>query len=659
MPGTSSVNGVISGMNTDDIISKLIELERAPITRMQSKKDKLNARLTAWQDANTRILALKSKMDSLANSLTFDARKFTSSDEAILKGTVAPGAQTGTFYLKVNALARAHQLRTDGDGYADIDSTHIGTGTISIGTGSSGAKVITLDDSNNTLAGLRDAINRSGAGVKASIVSDGSTGTPYHLIITSATSGSAGAITISSTGAAPTFGTVVQAAQDASVTMGEGAGAITVTKSTNQVSDLLQGVTLDLRTSDVGQTVTVTIGEDPASVKQAIKDFVDQYNNLIDFMGRQFKYDTTTKATGALFADSDLRGIQTDISNKLFSKMDGLDQSITLLSQIGVTSGVNNKLSIDDVAFDKALSENLTGVKGLFASVGETSDANISFVSSTSATKASTTGYAVQITAVAARARVTAGVAQTDALLADEELTINGTTIRLTAGMTQTQVISAINEQSSKTGLAASATDTNGQGTGNYLTLTRVGYGSALTISAVSNTSSGGGSGTSGIGTTTVTQASFGGEAGTGTGVAGADVAGTINGEAATGVGQMLSGNSGNENTDGLRIRVGAQSPGSYGSVKLTRGLACGLGDYLDFITRAGTGTVNNAQKSLQTMMKDIDTSVTDMEARVAAKRERLVMQFAAMEAALGKMQNLSSQLGGQLSQASNGWLTG
>ena len=57
-------------------------------------------------------------------------------------------------------------------------------------------------------------------------------------------------------------------------------------------------------------------------------------------------------------------------------------------------------------------------------------------------------------------------------------------------------------------------------------------------------------------------------------------------------------------------------------------------------------------------MIKDIDTSVTDMELRVAAKRERLVKQFAAMEAALGRLQSLSSQISGQLSQASSGWLS-
>ena len=556
MPGTSSISGVISGMSTDEIISKLIELERAPITRMQSKKTKLNAKLTAWQDANTRILALKGKMDALASSITFDARKLTSSDEAILKGTASIGADVGTYYLKVNSLARAHQLRTDGDGYADTE-LHPGRNRHSQHSDGlirrHGDHRRRHEQHAGGSEGRNQPIRRRGEGIDRQrrlgrYALPPGVDQQYQWL--------AGRNGRREHGHGSLFGTTVQAAQDASVTMGEGAGAMTITQSSNKITGLLPGVTLDLQTADVDKTITVTVSEDTATVKQAIKDFVDQYNNLIDFVGKQFKYDVATKSTGALFSDSDLRGIQPDINNKLFNEVDGLDQTITLLSQIGVTITSGNRLKIDDTELDEALSQNLGEVKKLFAAVGETSNPNISYVSSTSNTKASTTGYAVEITATASRARVTAGVAQTDVLLADEELTINGTVIHLTAGMTQTQVITAINEQTSKTGLTASATDISGQGTGNYLTLTRVGYGSALTISADSDTSNGGGPGTSGIGTTEVTQANYTGEAGTGTGAAGTDVAGTINGEAATGTGQILTGNSDNENTDGLRLRV-------------------------------------------------------------------------------------------------------
>lgn len=642
------MGGLASGLNTQDIIAKLVELERVPITRLESRKTKLNTKLNAWQEMNTRVLALKEKMDALSRSMTFDARTLTSSDDTLLKGTVTSGADAGVYYVKVNSLARAHQIRSDGEGFADTTSG-IGTGTITLNTGTGNPVVITLDDTNNTLTGLRDAINRSGAGVKATIVNDGTADTPYHLLLTSTTSGTSGQMTIETSGAVPTFNTVVQAAQPASVTMGEGDGAITVQSSTNKVTGLIPGVTLDLQSADPAKTVTVTIGEDTSAAKQAIKDFVEQYNHLMDFIGKQYKYDASTRSTGALFSEPGLRSIQGDLYNKLFGRVGGLNQDIKLLTQIGISIAAGGKLTVDDSSLDDALSENLHQVRSLFATMGNASSPFVSFVSSGSNTKATGEAYAVEITAVATRARITAGVAQTEALLADEQLTINGKTINLTEGMTQADVVARINESSRETGMTASLTDANGLGTGSYLTLTRAAYGSAHTISVRSTASNGGGMASSGFGTAEVTLDDPAGEAGTGTGTAGTDVAGTINGEAATGKGQMLVGNSGNTTTDGLSLRISASAPGSYGTISVTKGIGALAAEYLDFITWPGTGTISASQNALTTMMKNIDADIAALESRVEVRRERLVLQFAQMESALAVLQSQSSQLSSQM----------
>lgn len=661
MPGTASIYGLVSGLDTATIISKLMELERVPITRLKQKQTALSTKLTVWQDANTRVLALKVKADLLATSSTFDAKTFVSSDETILTGSASAQAQAGTYYLTVNSLARAHQQATQG--YADTTTTSVGTGTISIQIGSGTAKVITVDESNSTLAGLRDAINKAGAGVTASIINDGSGTSPYRLIITSNTGGTAGQVTIQANltgGTTPTLSTM-QAAQDASVTLGEGAGAITVTKGTNQITDLIPGLTLNLQKADPTKVVTVTIQNNTDSIKLAIKDFVDQYNNLMDFMKQQFKYDANSQTAGTLFADSSLQTIEADIAGKLFGAVSGLSQTIVVLSQIGVTSTTSDdKLTIDETKLDEVIAAGLDPIKRLLAAVGEATNSAVSYMSCTDKTKPSgPAGYAVEITAAATQGRVTAGVAQTDALAQDEQLTINGTGVQLTAGMTAAQVVAKINEYTSQTGVIASSTDINGQGTGDYLTLRRVGYGSALTITAVSSVSNGGGTpvqNTSGLGNGEVTQSSYWGEAGTGTGAAGTDVAGTINGEAATGSGYLLTGNEGNANTEGLKIRVTAQTPGSYGLIRITKGLASVLGEYLDFITRPGVGAVKSAQNALQTQIDDIDDDVAALEERVAAKEDRLINQFAAMESALSRLQNQGSFLTSQLQQVANAW---
>lgn len=836
MSGTASISGVISGMKTDDIITKMMDLAKAPMTRMQAQQTDLQNKIKAWQEVNTRVLALKSKSDVLAKADSFQTTTFSSSDTNILSGSTSTAAEPGTYYIKVNALAKTNQLKSQG--FADVNGTTIGTGSITIGAGSagrtagsllsgtvesvtlaantslstgaqtltvdsvatsankqmnaafSGADVdaaraqdagdagnisingidfsfddgatlgdvvdaingrasdtgvtaqitgssddwhvtltqqahggdkqiaytedasvlnggsannytatgtnavghiggtvfnagtgdtlqdangdiivlnssatagaksnafsiaggttINIDNTNNTLTGLRDAINSANVGVKASIVNDGSTTAPYRLVITSNTSGAAGAITMDgsnlSGGTSPMFSTL-QPAQDASLTLGEGAGAITVTKSTNTITDLIPGVTLNLKNADPGKTIEVDIAQDTSSAKQAIKDFVDQYNNLVDYIGQQFKYDAGTNTAGTLFADTRLQSLLSDLRSDLSNPVSGLSQTIKIMSQVGVTSTNDDKLQIDETKLDAALQDNFDQVQKLFAKVGETTNANVTFVAGTSKTKTSgTDGYAVDITQVATQSYIRAGAKQTGTLAQNETLTINDVKIDLAMGMTQSQVVTKINESSNKTGVSASI-DNSG-----YLTLKRISYGSAGHITVRSSVSASTNSGAnSGIGSMTATESSFAGELGAGIGAAGLDVQGTINGEAATGSGQFLTGNKGNAHSEGLVIRFTGTSTGAFGKVNYTEGIAGILSDYASNATASTTGVISSAQNGLQTQIKSLNDDMAKLQARLDEQEQRLNEQFSAMEDALGQLQSQSSQLTAQI----------
>lgn len=652
MAATSTISGIISGLKTSDIIDQLMQLERTPITRLESKKTVLEKKLSAWQDANTRLLALKTAADKLADKATFDAKLIESSDEDIVKASVSSTAQAGTYYLKVNQLARSHQVKTGG--YANTTDA-VGTGTLTITLKDGSPTIITIDDSNNSLTGLRDAINNADAGVKASIINDGSADSPYRLVITSETSGTTGEMTISSAlsgGTTPTFSTM-QVAQDAILTLGEGEGGITVTKSSNKITDLIPGVTLNLvTTTDTDETVTINVENNTDGITEDLRDFVEQYNNLLDYISTNSSYNASTSTSGVLFSDSTLSGIQSELNNKLFSQVSGLSQTITLLSQLGITTkSTDGTLEIDEDMLSDAIEDSgLEQLKRLFSTVGDATNSSVSLVSATEKTQASpAAGYAIEITAVAARARVTMGIAQADILTQDEEIEINGETITLTAGMTAAQVVAEINEYTAKTGVTASRTDINGDGTGGYLTLTRVGYGSSGTITVQSNVSSQSGTVTSGIGTTEITQSNAAGEAGTGTGTVGADVQGTINGEPATGRGQKLTGNEGNETTDGLCIKITGKTPGSYGTITITKGVGTILSDYLDFVTDSD-GTIDAMKDEIQTNIDRMKEEIADLEELMTTKRERLVAKYTAMESALSALKNQGSYLTSMLS---------
>jgi flagellar hook-associated protein 2 len=300
---------------------------------------------------------------------------------------------------------------------------------------------------------------------------------------------------------------------------------------------------------------------------------------------------------------------------------------------------------------EDALSNNSEAVAKLLGVVGTTTDDGVTFLSAGSA-KASSVGYAVNITQVATRARVTAGAAMGDTLSVDETLFVNGSEIKLKAGMTREQVVAAINAMSGTTGVTASLTDANGEGSGNYLTLTTTRYGSAASVSVVSNVAASGGG--TGFGVVTVTQLNPAGETGNGTGAPGQDVQGTINGEPATGSGQVLTGNSSNPNTAGLSVLVTSTTAGEHGVVRITRGIADAVDRLLAFVINEKSGPVQTAQESLNTQIEDVKRNIEEMQKRVDANVEALRKKFIDMEAALGKLQSQSAYLSAQIAAWNN-----
>jgi flagellar hook-associated protein 2 len=296
---------------------------------------------------------------------------------------------------------------------------------------------------------------------------------------------------------------------------------------------------------------------------------------------------------------------------------------------------------LDSGAFAVALASKPDQVAQVFAALGRPSHADVVYLSSTVDTQPSgAAGWEVQITQAAAQARLTGGVAQTSPLAADETLTIRGIPISLTASMTQEEVVSAINAQSAQTGVLASATGAGGTGVGTYLTLTRVAYGSAHHVDAVSTASNQGGEDTSGMGAVAVSDESPAGEGGLGAGAVGTDVQGTIGGEAATGSGQILTGAAGSPK--GLALLVKATAPGSYGSVVFTVGAA-------EAAFRVALSATDAT--SIADLIANMDEQIGRLQASADREIQRMRTAFARMETALGRFQAQNQYLAGQISQ--------
>jgi flagellar hook-associated protein 2 len=133
-------------------------------------------------------------------------------------------------------------------------------------------------------------------------------------------------------------------------------------------------------------------------------------------------------------------------------------------------------------------------------------------------------------------------------------------------------------------------------------------------------------------------------------------VAGTINGEAATGHGQVLTGNTGNANTEGLSVLYTGTATGDAGTVKLTIGTADLFDRTLFNITDPYSGYVSFKETSLQDSINNFQTEIDQMNAQLDQKKQQMTNEFVAMETALNTIQNQSNWLLGQLNAAANGW---
>lgn len=641
MAGTISFDGLATGIKTADTVDKLIEVESRPKILKEAEKTRLDNKLAAWREVNSKLLSVSVAAGDLSRLATWNTQKVTSSDDSLLTAKASLAAATGTYTVTVDRLARAHQVGSQG--FATSNST-LGSGALNLQVGTGAIHTIQLTSANNTLEGTAKAINDAKIGVTASVVN---TGTEYKLLLASNATGEANALTVTKdvgVNLAFDFGNPVQAAQNAQVRLGSGAGAIVVESASNNVSTLIQGVTLDLAAADETKQVTVSVSRNSDAIAEKVQAFVDAYNDTMSYVSAQFSYDGDKDVAGVLMGDTALMGVQRNLSSFVLRSVAN-GSSYRALSSVGVTVGDGGKLSFDASKLSAGMLDDFEGVMRLFRSGGDTTHAKVSYVHATSKTVESAAGYAVDVTQVATRGSVAAYSA---AGLAIDE-TNDTLTLSVDGGVRVTVSLAHKADYTAETLAAEVQAKINGAisgkvtvtAAGGLLSLTSDRYGSASKIAI-------------GEGTALATLGLAAGASG-----AGQDVAGTINGEAATGTGQILKGNAGNANTDGLQVLVELTDglvDGPEATLTFTKGVFSRFEEYLSGLTDPISGTVGTQQSSITKSLETVQEQIKTMEARLATKRESLLAQFQAMEKAVGALNSQGNYLTNALSGLSANW---
>ena len=226
-------------------------------------------------------------------------------------------------------------------------------------------KTITVGP-NDTLASVQAAINAANFGVRATIINDGSATSPYRLSLTAQNSGTAGRVVID-TGTTGLATTNLVTAQDAAVFLGSGnsANPLLVTSSSNQVTGIINGVTLSLVGVSTG-AVQLSVTNDPDSIVTQLSNFTTEFNDLADAISTLTSYDTTTNTAGLLLGDPTVATIQNDMYDML-NKVVNTGGKYKVISDVGITVGDGAKLSFDEDTFRAAFATDANSVQNLFS----------------------------------------------------------------------------------------------------------------------------------------------------------------------------------------------------------------------------------------------------------------------------------------------------
>jgi flagellar hook-associated protein 2 len=365
MPTISST-GIGSGLDIDSLVSKLVAAERsAGQTRIDTKKTKLTEQFSAMATLMGGMSALQSSLNSLVSSSSFNSRKVSVSDEAAFTAKAGSSAAAGSYDVQVQRLAKAAQLGSEA--FASASAT-VGTGTLTISVGESTFNIV-VGEGDNSLANIRDAINKSAAnkGVQASLLTDVE-GT--HLVLSSTKTGADHALTVTASGGDGGLEQlenmeVRSEAQDAILFV----SGYQIHSASNTVSNAIEGVTLTLKApTEEDSAVLLNVDRDDAAIQDAAKKFVDAYNSLAGTIKSLSRYDVATEAAGTLLGDSMLRNIESQVRKLISSPVSGVNGNYNTLASLGLTTQADGKLKLDTVRFNAALEANPGAVSDIFTS---------------------------------------------------------------------------------------------------------------------------------------------------------------------------------------------------------------------------------------------------------------------------------------------------
>jgi flagellar hook-associated protein 2 len=369
------VGGLISGLDTDSLISQIMAIERRPIVSLQQEEAEYQTQISSLGNLKGALSALQASLAPLQEADSFISMTASSGNMNVLAVSASNDAAAGQYQVEVTALAQAQQVRSSA--YTGSDDV-VGAGTLTIQVGSGSMVDINIDSTNNTLAEIAAAINDSAADVTATVVNDGSGN--YYLTLASNETGAANTISLTMsdddgnntdaaglsnlyTDPATSSLTQTQGATNAQLTV----NGIVIERAGNVIDDLMDGLTFAINDADPGNPFTIKVTENSASVTNKLQAFADKYNALIDTLNGLQKFNPETGQAGPLLGDSTAKRIQSKMQSLFYAQVDGISSDVNRLSSLGLEMDRHGKISLDGSTLTSALEDHREDVINFFS----------------------------------------------------------------------------------------------------------------------------------------------------------------------------------------------------------------------------------------------------------------------------------------------------
>ncbi|MGQ0720047.1 MAG: flagellar filament capping protein FliD [Candidatus Eiseniibacteriota bacterium] len=651
---TNFIAGIVSGLDTTALIDALVTSRSGPVLLLQQRQAQKTAQLSAWKSFEAILVSLKVETDRLGRSTQWSTPRVTVSDEEILTAAGSSKAALASYEFAVGALAEAHQIQSVAFA-SRTDAVGGGTLSITVGTRTTDLTVA----AGATLEDLAAQIEEAEVGASASIVrSDDGAAEAYYLVLTSDETGTSSAISVTSSlsgGTDPVLATEVRAAANAQLLLG-GDGGLALQSTTNTFEDVVDGVDVTVRrVTDPGESVTVDVGRDTEGLETAVRTFVDRYNAMISFVNGQYAFDPEVGTRPPLLGDASLTAMTSEVRGLVTRALPGGTGSVRTLFAAGIRSGSDGTLTFDVDEFRDALAADFDAVANLFQADAAFDAAGIEWISAPDAVNLAERELEVVISQAATRAQLAgSSISLSGGLVIDDSndefrISIDGIaseTLSIAHGtytdgdLLAAAIRTAIQDSANlgELGVRVSFVD-GGSGSGSF-TFTSNRYGEDGTILLVT-------SGSSAFATDLGLSSVFGQTA------AGTDVAGTIGGVTAEGLGQTLSVPDDAEEIGGISFLVTATTATTF-QASFTEGVGRAASRLLDSLTAAGTGRLSRLEGSVQRLIERIDEDVAAKREQLEAYRARLVRHYTRLETTLGQLQSQGAFLSAQFAAGSN-----